>query len=74
MNYIEIGAIAEEVATATRLPVRVASVYLNCTRWEIKFADVDVEGRQLSAVINIDSSNRDIVHSEIKRQLLAKNN
>ena len=73
MDYIEIGTVAQEAALATSLPIKVSLVYLNCTRWEIRFKNVKSEGKHLSAVVNMyNSDNRDLAHSEIKRQLLAK--
>jgi hypothetical protein len=71
MKYDEIGIVARDAAVAASLPVKVSFVYLNCSKWEISFSHVGTEGRQFSAVVNLHSSdNRNVVQSEIQRQLL----
>ena len=71
MKYDEIGMAAREAVIAASLPVKVSFVYLNCSKWEISFSQVGKEGRQFSAVVNIHSSdNRNVVQSEIQRQLM----
>jgi hypothetical protein len=71
MNYVDIGIVAQEAAIATRLPIQVAFVYLNCNRWEISFRQVGADERQFLALIDLDrSDDRDTVQYEIERQLI----
>jgi hypothetical protein len=70
LDYAQIGMAAEEAAAAAKLPLKVASVYLNCTKWEITFCEDGAEGREFLALVSIRNSDTDIVQYEIKRQLL----
>ena len=72
MNYFEIRVVAEKAALATQLPIKLALVYLNCTKWEIKHYETHtVPGREYCAVVDIaDSDNPSKVECDISRQLL----